>query len=527
MSHPHRRLLTRIATTAALALSLPHAAAVAQSPAPSAQAATSNGALPATVRGIVYDSLAGAPLAEAVVQLVTADGSGTFGKTVNADERGQFVFDSVPDGRYALGFFHPILDSLGIEPPLRSVQVTGQRLVVVGTGIPAAATFRASVCGRTGAQQGNAVLVGFVRDARSREVMPGATVSVSWLEMSIGAGGTRSHTVRRTTTARENGWFSLCEVPSPGTIAVMAHRGADSTDMVELQVPAAGFLRRELSIGHARLVASAPATAPATAPAKAPAAPDSARAPRRIQRTGDGTLSGIVLGTATGGQAPRPLADAQVGLASGPQTRTNARGEWSLADLPAGTRMLEVRAVGYYPDRRAVDVVADAKPYTVALVTFKSVLDTMKVRAGGNGFTSGGFLERRQSGIGSFFTATDMPVRAALAASDMFRHIGGLFLEFPSAGDMDGGEIPMGLNASEMAVLMRSGAGVRCAPTFFINGAVLQNLTANDLNAFLLPSEVVGIEVYRPGQVPQQFQPPMGTCGSVVIWTRQSSPPRR
>ena len=42
-----------------------------------------------------------------------------FGLTVTADSVGQYTPGDVPMGRYVLGFFHPVPDSLGIEPTLR------------------------------------------------------------------------------------------------------------------------------------------------------------------------------------------------------------------------------------------------------------------------------------------------------------------------------------------------------------------------------------------------------------------------
>ena len=50
----------------------------------------------------------------------------------------------------------------------------------------------------------------------------------------------------------------------------------------------------------------------------------------------------------------------------------------TLAEAPTGTRMLEVHALGYYPERRRVDVVASSAPIEVKLSTLKAVLDTVK-----------------------------------------------------------------------------------------------------------------------------------------------------
>ena len=77
----------------------------------------------ATVRGSVFDSLAHAPLPDALVQLVGDDLVAPYGHTVRSDSLGTFEFTDVPAGRYLLGFIHPMLDSLGIEPLVRAVTV--------------------------------------------------------------------------------------------------------------------------------------------------------------------------------------------------------------------------------------------------------------------------------------------------------------------------------------------------------------------------------------------------------------------
>jgi len=75
----------------------------------------------AAVSGVVRDSIARMPLAGAMVQLVAADGLASFIRTAVSDSLGRFTLGDVPDGRFTLGFFHPMLDSLGVEAPLRDV----------------------------------------------------------------------------------------------------------------------------------------------------------------------------------------------------------------------------------------------------------------------------------------------------------------------------------------------------------------------------------------------------------------------
>src|SRR5687768_8460338 len=74
---------------------------------------------PSTVSGVVHDSIARAPLVGAIVQLVRADSLARLSRTTTSDSLGRFAFVGVPAGRYMLGFFHQMLDSLGVEPLLR------------------------------------------------------------------------------------------------------------------------------------------------------------------------------------------------------------------------------------------------------------------------------------------------------------------------------------------------------------------------------------------------------------------------
>ncbi len=436
----------------------------------------------AIVTGAVFDSITRAPLAGATVQLV---GANTQARSASADSLGRYRITDVPDGRYTLGFFHPMLDSLLMEPVLREVVVERGRAAHADLAIPSAARLRAAIC-RSNADSG-AVLVGTVRDARAREPVPGVVVTASWLEMSISAQGTSRRVAHLTATTGDNGWFALCNVPRGGTMGLVATRGADSTDVIEVDVPAAGFLRRELYLGAA-----------------------AAR------------LSGTVV-TLEGG---RPIAGAQVSIAGGPRTRTNERGEWTLAEAPGGTRTLDVRAVTYSPSRRSVDVVAGAAPVRVQLITLKAVLDTVKVTASrlrGRDIT--GFLERaRGSGVGTFLTAERIDKMNPIVVSDVFRLVPGLQLTEAR------GSVNNKVTMRGAFTALGTGALPRCHPAFFLDGHYMGGdsvpgmpqspLTMDDVDEWARPDEIAGIEVYPPGTVPPQFDTGMTGCGSIVIWRK-------
>ena len=450
----------------------------------------------AVVRGAVYDSVAGRPLAGALVQLVAADTGSAYGRTVVSDSLGQFSFVDAPNGRFTLGFYHAVLDSLGLEPLLRSITVTDGGSVRADLATPSTARLRVAFCGAPTPQNSGAVVMGIVRNAGDRIPASGVTVVAEWLELSFGAGGMNRRTPRRLATTRETGWFAICNVPNPGSMTLMASRGADSTATIQVEVPASGFLRRELYLGAARVVAAA-------SPRRDGRVQDSTALPVRRLHVGDARLAGIVRAANDG----RPIAGAQVSIVDGPQTRANARGEWSFTDAPPGTRLLDVRAVGYYPERRAVDIVDSVAPLRVTLATFNSVLDTMKISATRTvDMNLVGFQERRRSSVGRFLTPRDIAVRQPFVTSEIFRAVPGLFLD----RTMD----------AEEKVMMRGLFADRCEPAIYINGQWMNGLTSGDLDGFIRPNDIAGIEVYMAGQVPAQFQPGLGGCGSLVFWTK-------
>ena len=448
----------------------------------------------ATVSGVVRDSVThAAPLGGAWVQLVAADTLTQFARSVFADSLGRFAIRDVPDGRFALGFIHPMLDSLGVELPPRIVVVSGRRSVRADLAVPAPARLRAAICGpRTSADSSDgAILMGVVREAGSRAPAAGVTVTGDWLEFIYSPGGVERRQPRLMATTAPNGWFAMCDVPTGGTMFVVAGRGADSTDLIELDVPKDGFLRRDLTIGSARMIAAGDATRS-----------DTLALPTRPLRLGDGRLRGTVRAVEGG----RPLAGAVVRVTGGQAVRTNDRGEWTLVDAPSGTRMLEVRAIGYFPVHRPVDIIAGAAPVAVALSTLKSVMDTVRVTVARVVDKShGGFEERRRQGMGHYLTAEQIAKWGYSPTSDLILKLPGVRL------DGRGLERRLGL---------RGKIGDSCAPAMYLDGIYMWDLSVDDIDLMVNPEHVTGMEVYSGLFMPVRFQRVSNTCGAIVIWTK-------
>ncbi|MFO0093746.1 MAG: TonB-dependent receptor plug domain-containing protein [Gemmatimonadaceae bacterium] len=205
----------------------------------------------------------------------------------------------------------------------------------------------------------------------------------------------------------------------------------------------------------------------------------------------------------------RPIAGVQVGIVNGPQTRSNARGEWELVGAPEGTRRLAARAVGFYPDRQTIDVVAEAAPVELSLATLRSVLDTVKVTARYAVYSvQREFMERARSGVGRYITAADIQRSNPLFITDMLRNVPGLWV------DGIGG-------VGDVGIQMRGLFTSRCSPTIVMNGLPIPGLFAADIDGALYPEDIMGIEIYRAGLVPPQFLIGVNdVCGAIVIWRK-------
>ncbi len=438
-----------------------------------------------TVRGTVYDSLGRAPLGGAMVQLVGGSG----GRTATADSLGRFAFGDVADGKYMVSFFHPILDSLALQAPLREVVVANRASAQVDVALPSPVRLRAAICCMSATQDTGAIVIGIVRTATDGAPAEKASVAAQWAEMSISKAGTVRRMPRVVATTGDNGWFAICNVPRGGQMSLEATRGADSSEAIDVQVPNSGYLRRELFIAPTRRIAMG----------------DS-----RI-RVGDGRVTGTVISAAD----KQPLANARVGIANGPQARTNERGEFSITNAPLGTRMLDVRALGYYPEHRDIDVEVGGAPVRVSLMTMRSVLDTIKVTARAISTDIAGFEQRSQTGAGRYYGAEFISRFGLSSADQVLKRVPGL-------------KIVHDFSTSDDIITMRSASAVHgdptggsCSPNVYVNNVRLGEATADDIDSWAPVNKIIGIEVYNAGFAPPQFSEGMSSCGSIVIWTKR------
>jgi hypothetical protein len=444
-----------------LVLVLPGAVAQAQG-----EVAAAGGS---TVTITVHDSLASRPLPGATVQVVLATDPTAFSRSGDTDSLGRYVFAGIPAGRYTVGFMHPLLDTLGIAAPARALDVEPGRAARLELFVPSPTRLRAAICGPQAGSDSNAAIIGTVRDPRDMMPWADATVSGEWLEITFAAGSMRQRPARVDVTTGADGWFALCGLPS-GTVTVTARHEGDSTHALEFALQPGDLRRRDLF----------------------------------VTTVGRGRLAGRIVGAGSGDG----LGGAQVRIAGGASTTSDASGKWELDGVPLGTRMLEVRAIGYYPERRPVDVVAEGQAVEVALATFEAVLDAVRVTADRVGeLDLEAFAQRKRgSGMGRFFRADQLMLGNPNTASDLLRTMPGF----------------VGDGTLRMRGVFEFGG--TCMPDVYIDGHLMRGIDSRDLDDFVAPRDIAGIEVYGSGSPkPPQFDSGMSGCGSLVIWQKPAS----
>jgi len=457
----------------------------------------------AAIAGVVYDSLVtNAPLAGAEVSV---EGSHLAAIT---DGAGRFRLDGVPAGRVVLRFYHRTLDSLGFGAAPVAVAVGDSGVVRVRLATPAPATLHARLCPRPQPASTGALL-GRVSDVDDHGTLPGAQVIVSWSEWTVGAGGLVKNDGRAAAGADATGAFALCGVPTDVAVTARATAAGHLTGFVEVDFAQRAFAVRDFAVSVRDAGASTERLAQL----------DSAVA-RGDSVVGDGTVT--LTGTVRGSDG-RPLEQAQVALLGFPiAVRTTSEGGYSLAGVPAGTQTIEVRAVGFSPqrltvalrtgERRTADVRLDRGAQTLALVN---------IVGHGARRDMTGFENRRKGGIGYFMGPEEVERRRAFDTSQLFWGIPGVRVVWDGAK-----------NVITLARPRMSGAGGGrynniCKPAVFADGFLLAEI--DDVRPYMIR----GVEVYRDrSAAPAEFRlalpkpegTPDATCGVILIWTKPPEP---
>lgn len=451
----------------------------------------------ARVLGTVMDSLRRVPLEGAtVIAMPTGATRDTVFHSTRTDVRGRFVLDGLLAGGYSVSAEHPYADSIGISVPPREIRVAAGDTVDIALALPSAATLRRTFCGPAFTDPTLGAMLGTVRRAE-RTTVPGATIVLSWNELEVdratGAAKNMPFTVGITTDSL--GVYRACGVPIGVPVLAQAQLGArEQSGVIEEHVGETGFLVLEFVVQDSQtVVRDEPVTV---------ARRDSANA------RGPGLVRGVVVD-----ERQRPIGRAQVRLfGTDRASTTNEDGQFVLDGIPTGTQGFEVLSLGYSPRRFRAEVSTETPLLRIAMNRLAVALDSVRVTAkrlyDGNRYAE--FDTRVREGHGQFVTEADIARRRPFVITDMLRMMSG----FATTVGRDGA-VTFGANRGVYTFRgsMAGGNGGRPCPSIYVDGA----LFTGDIDTFVLPTAVHGIEVYRMGDAPAKYS---AFCGVVLIWTK-------
>lgn len=455
------------------------------------------------LEGVAYDSTYARPLSGAKIQLAFARNADVI-RLATADEHGRFVFDSVAPGQWIIGASHPWLDSLAVVQLTRGVDVKSRGISRAVIAVPSARSLITQECGASVAVDSSGYVFGTLRSARSPHVSVSGTVRVEWPESEIVRGVFQRRLRELTLRTAPTGQYSVCGVPPDGLVRIQAWSGADSTGILLAEVPSHGIGKLDLTLGAARRI-PLPDTVLASDSSGAFEGDTSSRA-----STSRATLTlmrgtGIVRGVARTASGA-PLADARATVwGSGVNTTSGSDGRFALTDLPTGSHVLELRAIGYQSIRRVIDIV-DGEPTMITAALDKPIdLTPVQIRALRStmmGLDLSGFEKRSRGAIGRFLDTTQLARINAITPVDVFRLVPGVRVVPGPGGDK---------------MVFRSSLRGWCDPTIYVNGMpVAGNAT---LDMYVNAADLRGVEIYtNPVLVPSEYAA-QTFCGSVVFWT--------
>ena len=479
-------MLLKLATAFALALLAP-AGMHAQQP-----------VTPVKVQGTVFDSLSRTPLANALVQFVHGGGESGYASVTTGSD-GKFTLNLEP-GKWIAGFSHPLVDSLMIELPARPVDVGSRPGPRVALAIPSSHTLLLAFCGRQTADSVG-VLQGYVRRAPEESLLDSGGVYVQWMEIQFGRKGIERDLPTLRARINPDGSYRVCGVPANTEAAVWAQRGAASTGLAAAVIPKSGIARLDLTLDplathEVVFLRDSGAVADST-----PLLPGEKLRP--APKVGGARFNGVV-GDAKG----KPLETARARIIGRRPAKTNSAGVFVLDSLALGTQTLEVRALGFVPMSRLVNVTDAAPPDTIRMTSIKAMLDTIRV-IGERVYNAdvNGFEMRRRGGMGRYVSREDIDRRRPYDFTNLLYNVPGMRVSF---------------RAGYISIAMRGVFGT-CSPAIFLDGFQQILDYGSDLNFLVQPDEIEGVEIYTSGALtPAQFTGRGGTgCGSIVVWTRQ------
>ena len=426
----------------------------------------------ARILGVVVDSLNGGVLAGADILM---DGAQVSAQT---DSLGKFEFDGLTPGDFQLGVFHPRLDTLGVSIVTQKFHVGRDSTSVVVMAVPSAATLIRTRCPAQSDAAGASAVIGRVKDPESLQSVAGAEVSIAWSEIEISkqVGIHQTARLRRDTTDK-NGEFKFCGLPSSLQASLKARHGAAAT----AEIPV-GLGDRPIELAARTLLLSAA---------------DS------TTKTGNAAVSGVVQ-LADGA----PSSGTRVELVGTDiVTLTDAKGDFTMRNLPSGSRVLLARHLGYAAQIAQVDLSSHEQAHvTIKLPKYVAVMDPVLVTARRTAaLDKVGFGQRRKSANGYFVGPEQIERMHPFYVTDVLRMVPGIQVVHTRTGE---------------AVRSSHDVGRPSCVQYYVDDMPFTELEPGDANNFMNGGEIVAVEVYQPGMAPAQYTRALNACVTILLWTK-------
>ncbi len=426
----------------------------------------------AQILGVVFDSLHGRYLSGAEVLVEGA------GATLETDSLGKFRIDKLAPGTYQIGIFHPLLDTLGVGLATTPFHVGPDSSSFVLLAIPSAATLVRRACPTRSDANGTSAVIGHVSDPETLQPVLRAEVSVAWTDLQVSKEFGVRHTprlVRDTTDG--SGAFRICGLPSSLDATLQARRGGAVTAEIPISL---GEKPNEL---FARILLLSAADSGA--------------------KVGNASVSGQVVleGSATNAGSRVELLGTDV------IAITNDKGEFTMRNLPSGSKVLLARHVGFGAETAPVDLSSrEQKRVTIKLSKFVAIMDPVLVTARRSAALDKlGFNQRKKSGFGYYLGPDRLQNVHPAYVTDILRQVPGLRVSHAPTGDV---------------VSTSRGFGGGCVQ-YYVDDLPFREMDPGDVNNFVTAGEVVAVEVYQGPSIPGRFiQAGSSNCTTIVLWTR-------
>lgn len=417
-----------------------------------------------SVQGIAYDSVRREVLPGAFVTL-----GGTWSAV--SDRLGRFQFDSVRPGSHVMQMQHTRLDSMGLPGVSKRVTLTdGPNAVTIA--VPSFPTLWRAACGDRAAPRDSAFVYGTVRDARDGRALGDVLVELVWFDLSVLRNiEMKQRLLRASTRTDANGEYSICGVPKDQGMRIVAAGDSLMSGLIDLMPTLLPVLRQDLGV----------------------------TSPDRSDTTQLGHVAGTVLG-----EDGKPVDGVRVVMDDVPQVTTGADGRFVLRGVLAGTRQLELIAIGRTPKAVTVEIAAQQTTTISAVMERVSTLDV--VRVVGSNFQRRlfeEFEEHKRIGGSSFLDSTDVAGRGTIES--VMYGLPGVWIARGSFG--------------AFTVHLPSSRGGQCQATIWLDGI----RSDTELLKSLRPEDIAVVEVFqREFQVPMRYTTMQSRCGAVVVWTKRA-----